>query len=189
MRALRTLAIAAFAALAATATASATDLVDVVTPAPMYATADDGFDWNGIYFGKYVFQYWSDLGAGNNGIGKALGVNLELGDYFLIGGEVRVEASFDNFVYEAFSLGAVGRAGFILADNFLIYAVGGASYTDLGGGLNVTESIFGGGLEVALGDNVSLRGEISHRECIGGNVACLVGGYNHGSVGVFWHFN
>ena len=189
MRTLKALAVAACAAFAITSAARATDLVDVVPPAPPYVPVEDGFDWNGIYFGKFVFQNFSTFGTGYNGIGKALGFNLELGQYFLVGGEVRAQANLQDFSFDSYSLVAVGRAGFILVDNFLIYAVGGASFTDFGGGSNVVESVFGGGVEVGLSDNLSLRGEITHRECIGGNVACLVGGYNQAHVGLLWHFN
>ncbi len=176
------------AALALPGAASATDLF--MAEDSYVAPAEVGFDWQGFYLGVYagIEHLPQGLGFGDTGVGKVVGFNLTAGDMFLVGLEGRAGAYFDGG-YDFPTVVGSARAGFVLADDWLIYATAGGAYTDFGGGAWLVESLFGGGVEYAVGDHVTVRGEVTHRECVDGNVPCLVGGINHIDGAVLWHLN
>jgi outer membrane immunogenic protein len=188
----RNLALAAAATVAMSTAAQATDLYTAVEPAPATMDYDDGFDWQGIYVGAFagVFHLPQGLGFGDVAVGKVVGVNLELGEHFLLGVEGRGFANLNAGGFNYWTVEGVGRAGIVLAEDWLVYAAGGAAYSEFGGGAWLLESVIGGGVEYAVSDDLSVRGEVTHRECVDGfGVACLVGGTNLITGAVLWHFN
>lgn len=145
--------------------AQAADLIIPTTPEPIYEAA--GFDWEGLYAGvraggqfsggtDYANYGATDLTGGV--LGAAVGVNFIPVDPFLIGAEV----TGDYIWNEAFSTGeffANLRAGAVVTDSVLVYAIGGLG-TNNREGFNEGVYQLGGGVEVAVTDVVSVRGEV-----------------------------
>jgi outer membrane immunogenic protein len=124
--------------------ASAADLYIPTTPQPIYEAA--GFDWEGLYIGARVGgESYNNIGYGV--IGAAVGVNFIPVDPFLLG----LEATGDYIWGNGFGAGeffANIRAGAIVTDAALVYAIGGVGvYTS--NGVTVSEYQLGGGVEFA----------------------------------------
>lgn len=167
---------AAFVALAPAAFAA--DMP--VAPPPVQAVVPEeaSFDWTGFYVGAFGGYGWGEADDGLDSVdtegafaGGTVGYNHQMGQ-FVIGLEADGAWSGiedDDGVFETSIdwLSTVrGRVGFAL-DNFLIYGTGGAaigevSYDD---GLGIDDSetqvgwTAGGGVEAALTDNISIKGE------------------------------
>jgi len=150
------------AAVAIAVPASATDLF-MADQTQYVAPAEPGFDWQGFYVGVYGSHIPV---LGETAVGKLVGGNIVLNDLILFGAEARVGAVFDNGSNYS-EVAALGRAGVILGDRVLLYAIGGVDRLHLGGGSYVVYSVIGGGGEVGLGENWSARAEVTRQECIG----------------------
>jgi outer membrane immunogenic protein len=126
------------------------------TEMPIYDDAA-GFDWNGFYAGVFGAARVSPIGGTQFGLGLDIGANAQF-DFFLIGGEVSLQGltggAFDTAYGEV-----LGRTGFVITDEVLLYAAAGYG-TDFG----VTDSdiLFGAGVEMAVTDNVTVRGQYLH---------------------------
>jgi outer membrane immunogenic protein len=158
-----TLGVAAAALLAGGAQAA--DLIIPTTPQPIYEAA--GFDWEGLYIGARAGGVFSDNDFGDNDtyglLGAAVGVNFVPVDPILLGLEVTGDWVFGEDDNSADFFANV-RAGAIVTDSVLVYALGGVgitSYDDNGvGDDSVGRYQLGGGVEFAVTDAVSVRGEI-----------------------------
>lgn len=162
--------------------ASAADLIIPTTPQPIYEAA--GFDWEGLYVGARVGgQSYNGVGLGH--VGLAAGVNFIPVDPILLGVEVTGDWIWGNGV-SAGEFFANIRAGAIVTDSVLIYAIGGVGgYT--GNNFNVGEYQLGGGVELAVTDAVTVRGEVvGLGDFDGANDNFFEGA--KGTVGVFYHF-
>lgn len=141
----------------------------VAAPPPPAPAAEVGFDWAGPYVGGYAGRldgFW--LGGG------LAGYNFVFGQNFLAGAELR--AGFINDGGVVFEGSVNARLGYLLGDRTLLYAkVGVQSPAFAFTLLNV-----GGGIEIALGERVSVFAEAAVSRNIG--VACCfptaVGGIN-----------
>jgi outer membrane immunogenic protein len=137
--------------------AAAADLPPPMQPAPspMYAPTPIAYNWSGFYVGAH----------GGWGFGTGA-----FDDGFVIGGQVGVNAQWNNFVLGAEGDGsfvdwggadAVGtarlRGGFAF-DRFLVYGTGGVAFQDF----SDAGWVVGGGGEYALTDNVSVGVEFLH---------------------------
>jgi outer membrane immunogenic protein len=123
-------------------------------PVPVYDNA--GFDWTGFYAGVYgTAQDYN-----NNweyGLGVDLGANYQF-DFFLLGGEVAFSGLGNGTTGRGYGQ-ALARGGVVVTDEMLIYAAGG-----YGGDFSSGDRhwLAGGGLEYAVTDNISLRGQYLH---------------------------
>jgi len=158
--------------------AQAADLLVPTTPEPIYEAG--GFDWDGLYAGVQLGGYFSDVDVFAGAppvlvdediafgvIGAHVGVNFVVADPVLLGLEVQGNWLWngDNDI-SAGELLALGRLGAVVTDQVLVYAAGGVGWQfsddiDFGGG-DDSEAIYalGAGVEFAVTDSVSLRGEL-----------------------------
>jgi len=183
-----TLGVAAAALLAGGAQAA--DLIIPTTPQPIYEAA--GFSWEGLYVGarvggEFVGNDAIGTGAPNESfgvIGGVVGVNFIPADPIVIGAEVTADYIWNgNLATGEFFANL--KAGAIVTDNVMVYALGGIG-TQTRNGTNTGLYQLGGGLEVGVTDAVSVRAEL-----VG------IGDFNNGgnffdgakaTVGVFYHF-
>jgi outer membrane immunogenic protein len=183
---MKNIALIAFVGALSTSSAFAADLGIVQQPAPAAYTSG-AFDWSGFYAGANLGYGWAEaevfgVSFGDfDGVlgGVQVGYNHDFGG-FVLGVEGDIQLS-DVKYTEDFGGGASAgaqldsfgtiraRAGYAVG-NFLPYvtggvAIGNASLSAAAGGMSVTIDetyvgfVVGGGLEVAVTDNVSLKGE------------------------------
>jgi len=143
------------AALLSTAAASAADLIIPTTPEPIYEAG--GFDWEGLYVGARAGGQWFTA-ATYGVVGGVAGFNFMPADSILLGAEVTGDYTW-NDARQGGEFFVNIRGGFLPTEALLIYAIGGMGvYTsDFNAGLFQ----LGGGLEFALTDAVTIRGEIT----------------------------
>jgi outer membrane immunogenic protein len=144
--------------------AQAADLIIPTTPQPIYESA--GFDWDGLYAGI-------ELGGLFNGspavgtqpasttqgvVGGVVGVNFTVADPVIIGLEVQGDYVWGSAADAGLFL-ALARVGAVLTDEVLVYASGGVGVINRAG---TSEGVYalGGGVEFAVTDSVSIRGEV-----------------------------
>ena len=172
--------------------AQAADLIIPTTPQPIYEAA--GFDWDGLYAGVNLGGVFTNANGLNNldlntsqfSIGGAVGVNFTVADPIIVGLEVQGDYVFQNGDDAGLFL-ALARVGAVVTDQVLVYAAGGVGLTT-GNGTNNGIYALGGGVEVAVTDAVSVRGEV-----LGLGDFSNTGGDQFfdgakATVGVFYHF-
>lgn len=169
--------------------AQAADLIIPTTPQPIYAPA--GFDWEGLYVGARVGgQFTGANPYGNQAInttsgvlGAAVGVNFIPVDPVLLGVEVTGDWNWNN-VTSTGEFFANLRVGAVVTDSALIYAIGGLGVqTQAAGSTGVYQ--LGGGVEFAVTDAVTVRGEIVGQGAFNTNPFFESA---KATVGVFYHF-
>ena len=148
MRSLK-LALLATAAIAAfsSAAAAADLIVDVPIDEPVI---DNSFSFDGAYIGAFL---QGQTNPATFGLGVDFGVNA-LMDSLLIGAEIEgVAALGPNF-----SAQVTGKVGGLVSDNAIIYA-----YSGLGSRTPTSFYVpIGIGAEVAVADNVGIKGEVQY---------------------------
>jgi len=175
--------------------AQAADLIIPTTPQPIYEAA--GFDWEGLYVGvraggQFVgavsggTTYTGYPASSTSGVlGAAVGVNFIPVDPFLLGAEV----TGDYIWTPDFSTGeffANLRAGAVVTDSVLVYAIGGIG-TNNRTGSNVGVYQAGAGVELAVTDSITVRGEVVAQGDFDGAADAVFEGAK-ATVGVFYHF-
>lgn len=163
------------AAFALPAVASATDLY---VPDDAYvAPADNAFDWDGFYVGVLGGAY-TELGATGLTVSKVAGFNF-VTDSLLFG--VEAEALMWNYSgFTNYNFAGRGRVGLLLGDRALVYGtLGFADWTETAG----QGPTAGAGVELALGDNLSARGDFQAIWYSGGSNGYFARG------GLVWHAN
>lgn len=173
--------------------AQAADLIIPTTPQPIYEAA--GFDWEGLYVGvraggQFVGSDASTyagypINSTSGVLGAAVGVNFIPVDPFLIGAEVTGDYIWNN----SFSTGeffANLRAGAVMTDQVLVYAIGGLG-TNNRTGFNQGVYQLGAGVELAVTDSVTVRGELVGQGDFDGAADPFFEGAK-ATVGVFYHF-
>ena len=173
--------------------AQAADLIIPTTPQPIYEAA--GFDWEGLYVGVRAGGQFTGTDASlyagypvsttSGVLGAAVGVNFIPVDPFLIGAEVTGDYIWNN----AFSTGeffANLRAGAVVTDSVLVYAIGGLGTNNRTG---FSEGVYqlGAGVELAVTDSVTVRGELVGQGDFDGAADSFFEGAK-ATVGVFYHF-
>ena len=170
MRKIAKYAVSAAGALMMTSGAMAADLPVMVAAPPPVVTAP-AFNWAGAYVG--AFGGWS-IGIFDAGV--QAGYNMVSGGF--VGGiEARVGAGFAGGAFAFGTLSA--RAGFLAGPNVLLYGAAGIGIASIGA---VTFYTVGGGVEFAVGSNMSLFVE--------GRALGLFGGGCCGAsiqAGLNWH--
>ncbi|MCD7060896.1 outer membrane protein [Pelagibacterium xiamenense] len=161
MNSLKKVAIAALLSTTAFSGALAADAI--TTPPPPVASVpvmdDGGFDWDGFYAGASVGGIYDiDEETTNWTLGAQAGVNATF-DFFLVGAEVAIDGVFPEGD-DAHAYGSIlGRGGVVITDEMLAYAAVGYGSdfdADAGAGNHI---LAGGGLEFAVTDDVTLRGQ------------------------------
>ncbi|KKB09599.1 hypothetical protein VE26_06835 [Devosia chinhatensis] len=179
--------------------AQAADLIIPTTPEPIYTPA--GFDWEGLYVGARVggqfigTQDYGVVGAGTaftaGVVGAAVGVNFIPVDPILLGVEVTADYGWNNasLVQPTGEFFANLRAGAVVTDSALVYALAGVGVAT---GNNAANTVglyqLGGGVEFAVTDAITVRGEV-----VGQGDFSSVGTDSFfestkATVGVFYHF-
>ena len=194
---IRTLFVGVSLAVLGTAAASAADLIIPTSPEPIYESA--GFSWDGLYAGvraggQFVGtnQYGNILAGPSitqGVVGAAVGVNFLPVDPFLLGAEVTGDYVWGNGVSTG-EFFANLRAGAVVTDSVLVYAIGGVGVQTGPSNAGSTGLYqLGGGVEVAVTDAITVRGEVVGQ-----------GDFNNAgpsdsffeatkaTVGVFYHF-
>jgi len=177
--------------------AQAADLIIPTTPQPIYEAA--GFDWEGLYAGVRVGGQWvgtnayGNLGAGaaitQGVVGGAVGVNFIPVDPFLIGAEVTGDYVWGNNLSTG-EFFANLRAGAVVTDSVLVYAIGGVGVQTGPNNAGGTAGLYqlGGGVEFAVTDAITVRGEV-----VGQGDFATAGNDQFfesakATVGVYYHF-
>jgi outer membrane immunogenic protein len=170
--------------------AQAADLIIPTTPVPIYEAA--GFDWEGLYAGvRAGGQFVGDSTYGNvvgpvtsGVIGGAVGVNFIPVDPLLLGVEVTGDYIWTGETHSA-EFFANLRAGAILTDSVLVYAIGGVGVQSHNDG---SEGVYqlGGGIELAVTDAITVRGEVVGQGDFTADDSIFEAA--KATVGVFYHF-
>lgn len=120
------------------------------------AEADSSFDWSGFYAGVYGVAQRGSVSDLQYGAGVNLGANAQI-DFFLVGGEVALHGLVGGPTIDTAYGQVLGRAGVVITDDVLLYAAAGYG-VDLG--LPAEDDLLlGGGVEVAVADDLSLRAQ------------------------------
>ncbi|MHA6299081.1 outer membrane protein [Devosia sp. CAU 1758] len=192
----RSLAIGVSAAALMVGGAQAADLIIPTTPEPIYAPA--GFDWEGLYVGARLGGQFVGANAyagvtpstTYGVIGAAVGVNFIPMDPILLG----VEVTADYMWNSAAAVTASGeffanlRAGAIVTDNAMIYALGGVGFSNTNAGGSEAVYQIGGGVEFAVTDAITVRGEVVGQGDFSAVGADSFFESTKATVGVFYHF-
>lgn len=149
------------AAMLASAAATAAEPISygVSTGAEMLPVHDVALvDWDGFYAGIYAGGR-TTVSEATNAADTDLGIGLALGaiqtfDFFLAGAEVAVRTDFDGAGIEGQVL---GRGGILVTEDLLAY--GAVGYGAELGAPGTDHLLLGGGVEVAVTEGLSLRGQ------------------------------
>jgi outer membrane immunogenic protein len=190
-----TLGVAAVALLSSGAMAA--DLIIPTTPQPIYEAA--GFSWDGLYAGVEAGGVFNsdnvDGGIGaltldttSGVVGGVVGANFTVADPIIVGIELQGDYVFGNDQDSALFL-ALGRVGAVVTDQVMVYAAGGFGVINTS---DTPDSVgvyaLGAGVEVAVTDNVSIRGEVLGLGDFNDGVNDQFFDSAKATVGVFYHF-
>jgi outer membrane immunogenic protein len=139
----------------------AADLFIPTTPEPIYESA--GFSWDGLYAGVEAGGLFNG-GAGSDTrglVGGVVGVNFTVADPIVLGVELQGDYVFESDVGgdDAGLFLALGHVGAVVTDQVLVYAAGGFGAVSQAGTSNGVYAL-GAGVDFAVTDNVSIRGEV-----------------------------
>lgn len=156
----RTLSLSLLATTLTLGSVRAADLITVPTSTPqaMPIYAEPGFDWSGFYAGIYGAGQHSTVADSQYGLGVQAGVNAQF-DFYLLGAEVAVHGLTGGTGNTSYGQ-ILGRAGLVVTDDVVVYAAGGYGI-DLGAPAE-DDGLVGGGVEVAVNQNVSLQAQYLH---------------------------
>lgn len=166
---------------AAIGTVQAADIMMPISesPAALPVYEDAGFDWNGFYAGVYGVAQVSPAWGTQYGLGVNAGVNAQF-DFFLVGAEVAIHGLTGGAINTTYGQ-ILGKAGVVITDDVLLYAAAGYGI-DLGAPAE-DEFLLGGGIELAVAEDVSVRAQYLHGFPItGGNPKDQI------TVGAHFHF-
>jgi len=189
----RSLALGVAAVALLSSAANAADLIIPTSPEPIYEAA--GFDWEGLYAGARIggsFVDTAGFDATGLVVGGAVGVNFLPADAFLVG----VEATADYVWYDDAVFADRGeffanvRAGAILTDSVLVYALAGVGVANGDFIGDDTQGMYqlGGGVELAVTDSITVRGEVVGQGFFDDAAGDDFFDAAKATVGVFYHF-
>lgn len=179
----RSLILGASLAVIGSVAAQAADLIIPTTPAPIMESA--GFSWDGLYVGARAGGDWDNASNSYGVVGAVVGANFIVADPFLIGAEVSADYVWNNTVSSG-DFFANLKAGAVVTDSVLVYAIGGVGTTSAAG-TNRGVYQLGGGVEVAVSDAITIRGEVVGLGDFDG-AADPFFEEAKATVGVFYHF-
>jgi len=148
---MRSLKLALLATAAVAALSSAAAAADLIVDVPIEdPVIDNSFSFDGAYIGAFL---QGQTNPATFGLGIDFGVNA-LMDNLLIGAEIEGTASLGPH----FSGQITGKVGGLVSDNAIIYA-----YSGLGSRTPTSFYVpIGVGAEVAVADNVGIKGEVQY---------------------------
>jgi outer membrane immunogenic protein len=165
---------AALAVLSAAA-APAADLL-INTPAdPIYSSPL--FNFEGLYVGATAGGALTG-GTLYGTLGVVVGANFAVTDGIIAGVEFQGD-TYWNGGFTAYDALALGRVGGFVSDNAMLYG-------DLGVGIvdGSTVYAFGGGVELGMTDQISVRGDLQGLGAFGGAPSAA-----KATVGLVWHID
>lgn len=168
--------ILAGAALAVSMAASA-QAADLLAPAdPIYSSPL--FDFEGLYVGATGGGALAS-GTPYGTLGVVVGANFAVTDGIVAGVEFQGDTYWNGGGFAAYDALALGRVGGFVADNAMVYG-------DLGAGFLSGTAVyaFGGGVEMAMTDQISVRGELQGIGAFG-----AMPSVGKATVGLLWHMN
>ncbi|WIJ24476.1 outer membrane protein [Devosia sp. RR2S18] len=154
---IRSLLLGASFAVVGSVAAQAADLIIPTTPMPIYEEA--GFSWDGMYAGIRAGGIFNDGDDTDGVIGGVVGVNFMAVDAFVVGAEVSGDYVWTDGEEDYGQFLASLRAGAVVTDAALIYAIGGVGVNVADGDSDAIYQL-GGGVEFLVTENVSVRGEV-----------------------------
>lgn len=154
--------------------ASAADPVMYTQPAPVVTSST--FDWDRFYIG--LSAGGMNDGTQYFGVGGLAGLNMQSGDW-VFGLEVQGTAYYNGGAFSGALYDVMGRAGYLVAPEALLYATGGVVFNDSGN----TFAGIGGGIEFAVHDNVTFGGEYTYITDGGGTTGHVY------DAKMRWYFN
>ena len=163
------------AAAASAALASVANAADLLTPVPI--TDAPLFDFEGMYVGGTAGLAWGGSAAGT--LGVVVGNNFALTDGIIAGVEFQGDAYFSGGGWSGYDALALGRIGGFASDNTMIYG-------ELGVGLASGTPVYalGAGLEMAMTDQIGLRGEVQGLGAFGSTPSV-----GKATAGLIWHLD
>ncbi len=157
-------------------TASAASAADILTPIdPVYDSPL--FDFEGLYIGATGGGGFTGTMYGT--VGVVVGANFAITDGIIAGVEFQGDTYWNGAGFAAYDALALGRIGGFVADNAMLYG-------DLGAGVLSGTPVyaFGGGVEMAMTDQLSVRGDLQGVGAFGGAPSAA-----KATVGLLWHLN
>jgi outer membrane immunogenic protein len=137
------------------------------------------FSFEGFYVGGTA-GVGAFPGPGTVGtIGVVAGANFEVTDGFLLGGEFQGDALWNGGGFVGFDALFLGKIGAYLTDDVMLYGAGGGGWI-----ANTPSYALGAGIEMAVAEQLSVRGEVLATGTWG---AMPNGG--KATVGLLWHMN
>ncbi len=154
--------------------ATAATSADLLTPVdPIYS--QPLFDFEGLYVGGTAGGVLSGTPSGT--LGGVVGANFAVTDGIIAGVEFQGDTYWNGGGYAGYDALGLGRVGGFLSDNTMIYG-------DVGAGLRNNAAVYavGGGVEMALTQQLSARGDLQGIGAFGGlpNAA-------KATAGLIWH--
>ena len=155
---------------------SAAQAADMLQPAdPIYNSPL--FNFEGFYVGGTAGITGSNTLYGN--VGVVVGNNFQVTDGIIIGPEFQGDVYWTGAGLTAYDALAFGRVGGFISDNVLLTGDLGVGLLN-GGGVYA----FGGGAEMGLASNFSLRGDVQAISYFGKGPSAL-----RASAGLIWHMD
>lgn len=156
--------------------ASMANAADLLKPAdPVYSSPL--FNFEGFYVGGTAGGALSS-GTGYGTLGVVVGANFAVSDGIMAGVEFQGDAYY-NGGFTAYDALALGRVGGFVADNTMIYGDVGAGFKS-----SVASYALGGGAEMAMTDQLSVRGDLQFIGAFG-----ALPSTGKATVGLMWHLN
>jgi outer membrane immunogenic protein len=154
---------------------SAASAADLLTPVdPIYDSAL--FDFEGLYIGGTAGGAYTGGLFGT--LGVVVGANFAVTDGIIAGVEFQGD-TYWNGGFAAYDALALGRVGGFISDNAMLYG-------DLGAGVlnGAPVYAFGGGVELAMTDQLSVRGDLQGLGLFGATPSVA-----KATVGLLFHIN
>jgi outer membrane immunogenic protein len=164
---------AALAVLTASAAPAADLLIDAPAD-PIYSSPL--FDFEGLYVGVTGGGAYTGTLFGT--LGVVAGANFSVTDGIIAGIEFQGD-TYWNGGFAAYDALALGRIGGFVSDNAMLYGDLGAGFLN-----GAPVYAFGGGVELGLTDQISVRGELQGLGVFGGAPSVA-----KATAGLLWHIN
>lgn len=175
----------------------------VLLPAdPVMIYDDIAFSFEGFYIGVqgggFFTDNFGDFDHTAGLIGIVAGANFLVSDAILAGLEFQGDVYFGGNTASSSGFSAadaliLGRVGALVTDEVLIYAAAGVGLIGGTGFAPASETgayyAIGGGAEVAVTDNLGIRGEVLYKHLFNNTTTGIDGSGVQATLGLLWHLN